>query len=97
MPGRPRNAGIVLELDLLVQILKWLGTKRVTEPALSEAVEGVAQVAENLKILLLQRVELGHLPAELKRGKHVGLLPDPRNAKGGSALLLVLLELRHRK
>jgi hypothetical protein len=97
MPGRSRHAGIVLEFDVLMQIPKRLGTKRVTELAFSETVEGVAQIAEDLKILFLQRVALGHLPAELKGGGQDRFLPDPRNADDGSALFLVLLEHRHRK
>jgi hypothetical protein len=68
MPGRSRHAGIVLEFDVLMQIPKRLGTKRVTELAFSETVEGVAQVAEDLKIRFLPRVEFGHVPAELKGG-----------------------------
>jgi hypothetical protein len=55
MPGRSWNAGIVLEFDGVVQIPKRLGTKRVIELPFSETVEGVAQVAEDLKILLLPR------------------------------------------
>jgi hypothetical protein len=96
MPGGSWYVGIVLDFDVLVQIPKRLGTKRVSELASSQTVEGVAQVAEDLKILFLQCVELGHLPAELKGGTHGGYLSDPRNADGGSALVLVLLEHRHR-
>src|SRR4249919_23095 len=96
MPGRPRNAGIVLEFDVLVQIPKRLGLERATEMPFSETVESVAQVAENPKILFLQRVELGHFPAELKRGENGGFLADPRNGDGSSAVLLILLEHRHR-
>ena len=39
-----------------MQIPKRLGTKRVTELAFSETVEGIAQAPEDLKILFLQRV-----------------------------------------
>jgi hypothetical protein len=52
MPGRSWNAGIVLEFYGVVQIPKRLGTKRIIELAFSETVEGVAQVAEDLKFLL---------------------------------------------
>jgi hypothetical protein len=72
MPGRTRNAGIVLKFDVLVQIPKRLGPKWVNELAFSETVESVAQVAENPKILCLQRVDPGHRPIELKGGPGVG-------------------------
>jgi hypothetical protein len=49
------NAGRVLEFDVLVEIPERLGLKRVSELALSEAVEGVAQLAEDSTILVLHR------------------------------------------
>jgi hypothetical protein len=67
MPGCSWHAGIVLEFDVLMQIPKRLGTKRVTELAFSESVEGVAQVAEDLKILFLLHVELASLSKTERR------------------------------
>jgi hypothetical protein len=53
VPGRARNAGIVLEFDVLVEISERLGVKWVSEGALSETVESVAQLAEDSTILVL--------------------------------------------
>jgi hypothetical protein len=55
VPGGTWDVGIVLEFDLLVEVPERFGLKRVIELAFSEAVESVAKLVEDPKILFLRR------------------------------------------